>query len=160
MNIDGFKGSFSDLARPNRFRVSLARAGNLEFLCKATGIPAVSAPAGDAPFMGRNIKIPGDQEQEDWSITVYASTDMTEYNLMKDWVEQSNSPQANTGLNPEAVKEDGRIFLLNRQGGTIREWTIVGAMPTEVGTLDMSWDPSPDPLEFECTLAYDYIQAG
>ena len=70
-------------ARPNLFEVDIPDVpfalnwngdtnaqGNLNFLCKATGLPAQNIAAIDVPFRGRNFKVSGDRTIDNWSITV------------------------------------------------------------------------------------------
>lgn len=160
MNVEGFKGAFSDLARPNRFEVSLGRAGNMEFFCKATEVPPLSVEAMDVPYQGRIIKLPGDRTNPDWTATVYTSEDYAIYKALKQWNEQINQPQGNVSAPPAAVKEDAIVRQLNRFGSPIQTWTLVGCFPTEVGSVSFDWSNNSTPGEFTVTFAFDYVQEG
>lgn len=156
MNIENFKGAFNDLARPNRFEIILSRGGNLQFFAKATTVPNISTPAMDANYQGRIIKLPGDRENPDWTITVYGSTSYDIYRAFRQWHFDQNDPVSNTGGPPTSIKEDGLIKHLGRDGAVLNTWKIVGCFPTDLGSLPLDWGSNNTPLEFEVTLAFDY----
>lgn len=159
MSIEGFKGQFADLARPNRFKVQLGRlGGQLEFLCKGTNAPADTVEQMDVNYQGRIVKLPGDRTYQDWTITVYGSIDYSIYRALKAWSEEINQPEANVSAIPEAIKEDASVFQLDRSDATIAQWRLVGAFPTEIGQIEFDWGTNSTPLEFTATFAFDYVQ--
>lgn len=156
MNIENFKGSVRDLARPNRFEVTLARAGDLQFTAKGTDVPPNTVDAMDVNYQGRIIKFTGDRTNPDWTLTVYGKESYETYNAFEQWMVQINDPVANVSAAPSAVKEDGIIKQLGRDGSTLKQWKLVGAFPIELGSLPFDWSSNSTPLEFSVTLAYDY----
>ena len=82
-------------ARPNLFEVSIpslpeaatngsgwdagsagaSAASILQFLCKATALPASNIANIDVPFRGRILKVAGDRTVDTWTITVINDED-------------------------------------------------------------------------------------
>lgn len=158
MNVDSFKASFNDMARPNKFEVILARAGNLQFMAKGTEVPGNSVDPMDVNYMGRIVKLPGDRQNPDWTITVYGRDTFENYNAFADWLEEINQVRGNVSAPPSAVKEDGIIRQLGRDGSVLRTWKILGCFPTELGNVSYDWGNNSTPLEFTVTLANDGVE--
>lgn len=159
MSIDNFTGQFSDLARPNRFKVIVgALGGSLEFLCKATSAPAMTVGPLDANYQGRIVKLAGDRTYADWNITVYGAVDYNIYNAMKNWSDQINDPRSNVSAGSQSeYKSDATVFQLDRTDSIIYTWNLRGVWPTEVGQIDFDWATNDTPLEFTATFAFDYM---
>jgi hypothetical protein len=157
MDIEQFKGAFSDLARPNRFQVILSRAGNLQFFCKATTVPGNHVAAADVNYQGRIVKLPGDRENPDWTVTVYSDTTYAVYQAFQAWLKDINDPEGNTGNTPAGVKADGIINHLGRDDAVINSWQIVGCLPTELGSVELDWGTNNTVSSFTVTLANDYV---
>ena len=75
MNIDKFKEALSQGGvRKNLFRVQ-GNIGNTSlptkvgFLCKAASLPASTIAPIEVPYRGRKLKLPGDREYAEWSLT-------------------------------------------------------------------------------------------
>jgi len=158
MTIDSFRGSFEDLARPNRFKVILSRlGGSLEFLCKAAAAPAMTVGPVDVNYQGRIVKIAGDRTYADWAITIYGATDYGIYRSLKDWSDQINDPRTNTSAVPSAYKEMATVHQLDRNNSPVYTWNLDSVWPTEVGQIDFDWGTNDTPLEFTATFAFDFM---
>ena len=57
---------------------------NLQFLGKATHIPASSIAKLEIPFRGRNLAIPGDRTFNDWSVTILNDPDWQNRTAMEE----------------------------------------------------------------------------
>ena len=61
-NIQDFKGSFDDLARANRYRVSgFGAPRGMQYMARTASAPASTIGTVEAPYQGRIIKLPGDR---------------------------------------------------------------------------------------------------
>lgn len=157
MNVESFKGAIRDLARPNRFRVEIARLGNLRFFVKGTDIPSDGVDAIDVPYMGRIIKMPGDRPNPDWTLTVFGAESFETYNLIKAWLAEINHPERNVGFDAPTIKSDGTIVSLGRDDRILNRWKIVGCFPTMLGAIPLDWASNNAPMEFSVTMALDYV---
>lgn len=158
MNIEEFKASFSDLARPNRFEVFVPRIGDTRMLAKGTSAPGQQVDGMDTNFQGRIVKLPGDRTQADWTVTFYGDNSYNHYRALKRWSEEINGPESNSSAPPSAIKSDARVVQLDRQGGRLFDWVIVGCFPTDLAQIEFGWDQNSAPLEFQATFAFDYVR--
>lgn len=156
-DVTGFTGSFEDLARPNRFRVTCSKLGNTQLLCKASTAPAMTVGPVDVNYQGRIIKLAGDRTYADWSVTIYGTNSYDIYRAANQWSDLINQPEANTSAIPDAYKEDAIVEQLDRSGSPRYTWELKNVWPTEVGQLDFDWGTNDTPLEFTITLAFDYM---
>jgi len=158
MNITNFKGSFKNLARPTLFRVTGFGANEqLEFLCKAAQLPASTLGVIEVPYMGRKIKIAGDRTYAEWTITIQNDNTFALKTFFEDWTNTINDPEFNIG-SPivESYKADGYVEQLSLDDKVIAKYKLVGAFPTEVAAIDVSFESSDTVEEFTVTLQYDF----
>jgi hypothetical protein len=62
--ISDFAAKFKGGVRPNLFRVNIVAPEfftDLDFLCKATTIPASTIGKVEVPYRGRKLQVPGDR---------------------------------------------------------------------------------------------------
>lgn len=158
MNITNFKGSFKSLARPTLFRVKGFGADlQLEFLCKAAQIPGSTLGVIEVPYMGRKIKLPGDRTYPEWTITIQNDEKFTLRNYFDEWTNRINDPELNVG-SPivESLKEDGYVEQLSLDDKVIARYKLIGAWPSEVAPIDVSFESTDTVEEFTVALQYDY----
>ena len=162
MNLVGFKGSFTDMARPTLFKVTGFGVGRqLEFLCKAAQLPPSTLGQIEVPYRGRQIKIAGDRTYPEWTITVMLDESFALKNEFEDWMTLINEPVLNVGLPAvEGYKREGKIEQLGQLGNTIESYEIVGAFPTEISPVEVASDSNDTVAEFTVTLAFDYWTRG
>lgn len=157
MNIEEFKGSFDQMARTNRFRVSgFGLPADTEFMVKAATIPSTTINPIDIPYSGRKIKIAGDPNYESWVFTAYNPTHFGLYDAVTDWKNSINSPVENVGVNPAGYKRDGIIEVLDNQNNVLKTIQIVGGWPSVIGEITLDWEAEDEIQTFEVTLEYDY----
>lgn len=161
MDIQGFKGSFNDFARPNLFIVQVNRLDGtkLKFHAKSASLPGSMIEPVAVPYMGRTIKIAGDRSYEDWKVTVMLDTSFQIRNDLYAWHEQINSTVGNAGSpSAEAYKSDGLVQALSKAGQVIATYNFVGMFPTTVDAIEYSRDSGNAIAECGVTLAYDYYE--
>jgi hypothetical protein len=146
-NINDFKAKLAGGgARPNQFKVTMPFPGyaqvggeieDLAFLCRATVIPAMTVGNINVPFRGRQIKIAGDRTFEDWNVTVINDTDFKLRNAFERWQNGINNMTDNEGLtNPVDYQVDAFVDHLDRNGSTIKSYTLRGLYPVSVGSIE------------------------
>jgi len=158
LNITNFKGSFAGLAKPTLFKVQgFGTNRQLEFMCKAAQLPPTTLGTIEVPYMGRKIKVPGDRIYPEWTLTVMNDDTFDLKKYFEDWVQRINHEVGNVGSpSVEAIKEDGSVFQLGVNDTVIAQYDIVGAFPTEVSAVELSFESNDTVSEFTLTLAYDY----
>ena len=170
-NINDFKAKLAGGgARPNQFKVTMPFPGyaqvggeieDLAFLCTATSIPAMSVGNINVPFRGRQIKIAGDRTFGDWSVTILNDTNFKLRNAFERWQNGINNMSDNEGLtNPVDYQVDAFVDHLDRNGNTIKTYTLRGLFPTGIGEIDLNYDEQAAVEEFGVTFRYQYFESN
>ncbi len=166
MNIDSFKTALSKGGvRPHLFRVQ-GNIGNTSlptkvgFLCKAAQLPATTIGAIEVPFRGRKIKLPGEREFAEWTLTFLSDGDFELRNAFEKWMDDLNQTVSNVSTSEHNLSgplfPDWRIDQLDRTGDAIKSYQFFHCWPSEVSSVDVSTDAT-DLMEFTVTLQYTYF---
>ena len=170
-NISDFKAKLAGGgARSNQFKVTMPFPGyasvggeieDLAFLCRATSIPSMEIANINVPFRGRAIKIAGDRTIPSWSVTVYNDTNFKLRNAFERWQNGINNMSDNEGLtNPVDYQVDAFLDHLDRNGNTIKSYTLIGVYPTEIGSIGLDYDEAGNIEQFEVTLQYQFFDTN
>ena len=169
--ISDFKSRLSGGgARPNLFEVELAfpNAVGIEndvlqksrFLVKAAALPASTIAPIDVPFRGRILKIAGDRTFETWTITVLNDTDFSIRSAFEKWMNVINKMSDATGLvDPEAYQKDATVKQLDRDGSVLRSYKFWDIFPTNISTIDLSYETTDTLEEFTVELQVQWWEA-
>jgi len=170
-SITDFKAKLSGGgARPNQFKVTMPFPGyaqvggeieTLAFLCQATSLPDMTIGSISVPFRGRVIKIAGDRTIADWSITVMNDTDFKLRNAFERWQNGINNMTDNEGLtNPADYQVDAFVDQLDRNGATIKSYTLRGAHPVIISAIALGYGTNDEIETFEVTFNYQYFETN
>ena len=170
-NINDFKAKLAGGgARANQFKVTMPFPGfaqvggeieELAFLCRATSLPGMTVPSFNVPFRGRAIKIAGDRTVEDWTLTVYNDTNFKIRNAFERWSNGINNMTDNEGLtNPADYQVDAFVDQLDRNGTTIKSYTLRGAFPTIIGPIELKFGVEGEVESFTVDLEYQYFETN
>jgi hypothetical protein len=151
-NINEFKGSFTEMARPNRYRVNVDGVSNLEFMAKASQLPGSTLGVLDVPYQGRVIKLAGDRTFADWTITVFNDNSMSARREFEAWQELMNGKQSNVG---STVKREASVEQLGRDGEVLLTFKLQGVFPLDLAPIELGFDSNDTVSEFAVTLAFD-----
>ncbi len=158
LKITDFKGYFSAGARPNLYKVRIQKlGGKLEFLCKASSLPASTVEAIDVPYLGRQIKVPGNRVFEEWTVTVFNDIDFEIRRRVESWMNEINSHEGNVGqASINGVYSDASVTQLGRDGEELYTYEIKDMFPTMLSPIDLAFDANDEIEEFEVTFNYNY----
>ena len=141
-------------ARPNRYEVIMTFPGTvpngvrvsekISFTCTATTIPSATLGTAIVPFMGRQVKLPGDRTFEDWTVTVVLDNDWLGRRAFEQWHDQmlgftDNLAEQNM-LNPINAFGVGIVNQLDRADNVIERYEVEGIFPTLVGEVQLGYD--------------------
>ena len=171
-------------ARPNLFEVDVTCATGwldeaereFKFLCKATSMPTQTIGSVDVPFRGRILKVAGDRTFEPWSVTVINDESFDIRQSFEQWQELINGITSGNGkVEPSAYMSQGTIRQLGRtqigsrdpgsaggagQGGDVLyTYTVRDIWPSEIGSIDLSYDSSDAIEEFTVTFQIQFFQS-
>ena len=173
-------------ARPNLFEVQLGsfpeavrsewdsdKNGELQFMCKASSLPASTMAEVPVPFRGRILKVAGDRTFADWSITVINDEDFLMRTAFEKWLNAMSNLQDATGVtNPQSYMTDAKVVQLGRgatlgtgqpttgQNAVLRTYNLVDIFPTEVSAIDLSYETSDTLEQFDVTFQMQYFTIG
>jgi hypothetical protein len=170
-NINDFKAKLAGGgARANQFKVTMPFPGyaqvggeieELAFLCRATSLPSMEIANINVPFRGRAVKIAGDRTIPSWSVTVYNDTNFKLRNAFERWQNGINNMTDNEGLtNPVDYQVDAFLDHLDRNGNTIKSYTLRGAFPTTIAAIPLDYEEQGVIEQFEVTFEYQYFETN
>jgi hypothetical protein len=169
--ITDFKSKLSGGgARPNLFEVQLAFPNSVaigddvleksRFLVKAAALPASNVTPIDVPFRGRILKIAGDRTFDTWTITVINDTDFSIRSAFESWMNIINKMSDATGLtDPVDYQKDATVHQLDRDGGILRSYKFWDIFPTNISTIDLSYETTDTIEEFTVELQVQWWEA-
>jgi phage tail-like protein len=145
--------------RPTLFEVEFSKMGQqFSYLCQATNVPALTVGTIEVPYFGRKIKVAGDRTYAEWSTTVMIDEDFRTRDVVENWSMQINQGDTNRRqLFNEQYKEDVTIKLYGKGGNVLRRYKLIGAWPTDVGTIDLDWNTTDTIAIYTVTWAFDYM---
>ena len=169
--ITDFKSKLSGGgARPNLFEVQLAFPDSVaigddvleksRFLVKAAALPASNVTPIDVPFRGRILKIAGDRTFDTWTITVINDTDFSIRSAFESWMNIINKMSDATGLtDPVDYQKDATVHQLDRDGGILRSYKFWDIFPTNISTIDLSYETTDTIEDFTVELQVQWWEA-
>ena len=157
-------------ARPNLFEVELAfpNAVAIEndvlqkarFLVKAAALPSSTINPIEIPFRGRILKIAGDRTFETWTITVINDVDFVIRSAFEKWMNVINKLDDATGLqNPDEYQKAAMVHQLDRDGGILRSYKFWDIFPTNLSTIDLSYETTDTLEEFTVEMQVHFWEA-
>jgi len=172
-NITDFLYNFDGGAKPNLYEVSIFPAnsnidGNvmggknnpsLTFQAKGAQLPESSVGEIIVPYLGRQIKVPGDRVYQDLTLTVISDEAMGLRKEFDKWNGVLNGHTTNTpdgSLYTWTRDSVADIVHLSREGKYTHGYTLYGVFPKEVSSIDLAYDNNDTVMEFTVTLAYTY----
>ena len=121
----------------------------------------MTIPSFNVPFRGRQIKIAGDRTFEDWTITVLNDTNFKLRNAFERWSNGINNMTDNEGLtNPVDYQVDAFVDQLDRNGATIKSYTLRGVFPMNIAAIELNYDEMTAVEEFGVTFRYQYFESN
>tara|TARA_B100000959_G_scaffold267792_1_gene311698 strand:- start:3105 stop:3635 length:531 start_codon:yes stop_codon:yes gene_type:complete len=171
-NINDFKAKLSGGgARPNQFKVVMPFPGyaqvggeieDMAFLCTGASLPSMDVGKIDIPFRGRQIKVAGDRTfPAAWKVTVLNDTNFKLRNAFERWSNGINNMSDGEGLtNPADYQVDAFVDQLDRNGTTIKSYTLRGAFPTIIGPIELKFGVESEVESFTVDLEYQYFESN
>lgn len=175
-----------DGARPNLFEISLplpsagfASVGGaldfnrkITFMARTAQLPGSTMGMVNVPYFGRDIKVPGNRQFGDWSVTIINDEDFTVRNAMEKWMNALNSHRTNlrdpAAYNNTQYTADAIVSQMGKRGesiggigvggrpGALKRYKFIGVWPTDVAPIELDWASNDTLEEFQVTFAYNW----
>jgi hypothetical protein len=166
-NVSSFRanGLRQGGARPTQFEVYIFppfgsnASKNVQFLCRATQIPPAPIDPIPVPYFGRKIKIAGDREFPDWTVTILNDEDFAVRVMMESWSNRINTMVSNVmdpAMFPMVYKSTAKVLQYGKRGDVIRAYDFHGIFPVNVDAIPLDWDQTNTIEQFDVTFAYDF----
>lgn len=162
-----------DGLRPNLFEIQFYVAPSpipqdFTLKAKATAMPSSIVAVTPVMYYGRQVKLAGNRQFENWPVTVIMDED--DYTLgigirgqLIDWMNKLNYHQRNfrdAGYVPPRVGgyfgEASIYHMMKDSSGPTNVATMIGCWPTEVGPINLDWADNDRVAEFQVTFAYQW----
>ena len=166
-SITSFRNALAGGARPNLFKFTFGALPtgvaltNADVLIKAGAIPGYTLGVIEVPYRGRRIKVPGDRTFAEWTVTVINNETQTIRKGFEDWMSyitdnnfaNVNMRRAGTGID---YTTQITVEQLKDDNSTSKTTKLFHAFPTDVSTIDLSYDTTDAVEEFTVTFQYVY----
>ena len=94
-------------------------------------------------------------------MTCYNDTNFRLKNAFERWQNGINNMTDNEGLtNPVDYQVDAFVDHLDRNGNTIKSYTLRGAFPTAVGGIPLDYETTDAIETFDVTFSYQYFESN
>ena len=149
---------------------------DFHFLCKATSMPTQTIGSVDVPFRGRILKVAGDRTFEPWTVTVNNDEEFNVRSAFERWADAINNMESGQGsVSPNDYMGQGTIKQLGRTDigtrkvgadtkagtdgkGVLYSYKVQDIWPSEIGSIDLSYESSDAIEEFTVTFQVQYMQ--
>ena len=130
------------------------------YLIKSAQLPASNVGEIQVPFRGRKLKVSGDREFEDWTVTV---TNDVSFGLRKGFEKWSELIQnMNFALGANELNDyfaSAVVRQLDRDGNQLRSYRFEGIWPKTVDSIELDFDSTDAVEEFGVTFCVQYWSA-
>lgn len=181
LSLSQFRANVTDVARPNRFWVSIGDPSNdialygndngsalsktpwlakNEFLAKTTSLPGRTVGNIELNWQGMKYNIAGDPTFDDITFTFINNYEWDIRGFFEGWLQSISEMATNERSQPGAYKSDvvtmqqlGRV-----EGDVLATYKLIGAYPTSVAAIDLSMESNDGTEEISVTMKYDYFE--
>ena len=159
-------------ARPNQFSVLISQppgitlptlAESSAFLVSVAELPGQTIGVTPVYYRGREIKLAGDKTFAPFTCTVLNDTDMSIRDSMERWMNfiEGNVSKGIAGVagvvNPALYMGTITVDQLDRQGQTIRSYTLYDAFPVDISPIGLDFAANDQMSTFGITFQYQYF---
>lgn len=165
-NVERFKSELTNGgARPNQFAVELSfpsyvntRAGAVQkapFLISVAELPGQTIGVTPVYYRGRLIKMAGDKEFAPFSCTVINDSGFVIRTALEQWMGGIENLENKQGLlQPSQYQQDMVIKQLDRNGAILKQYTLKGAFPVEIGPVPLDFGSNDQISTFGVSFQY------
>jgi hypothetical protein len=176
MSLSDFKQNLGQVVRPNRFYVFInpPEVGNLIelrdkssdtmiFHVKSASIPSRSIGEYELKYYGYTIKLPGDVNYTDLSVTFINEGSWAIRTFFETWQDVIYHMMNDTF---DGIRYDAQDLLVgsniviqqigNNDEDILAEYTFYNVFPKEVGEMELNMETYDSVQEFQVTFAYSH----
>ena len=169
--ISQLKSNIGNGARSNLFKVTIstgqfasAQADNFSYLCKGAQLPGSTLGLIEVPFQaGRRFKLAGDRTFTDWTTTIVNDSNQE----IREAIENLQVKYGVTDYESSVAKslvggletEFSTLTVVQYDLAGTEKYTyqLFNCWPSDISTIDLSYDSTDVLEEFTVTWTYDYF---
>lgn len=171
-NVERFKSSLTNGgARPNQFQVQLSfptyvniaatAVARAPFLVSVAELPGQTVNPAIVQYRGREVKFAGDRVYAPWTITVLNDSDFSVRNGIEQWMNGMDEYELKIGrLQPSEYQRDVDILQLDRNGNTLKSYTLFSAFPVDLSPVALDFGANDQISTFQVTFQYQYFDTS
>lgn len=176
--LERFRDAIGAGSRPNLFLVKVTPPEGIaltgfEYVCRAASLPASTSGLIEIPMNGgRRLKMAGDRTFPEWTTTVLNDENFLIRSQFEVW--QNSLVKTNYNLDVVGNRQVGvgafgsakgltnstvEIYQLDSSGKSVKnaEMKLINCWPSDISTIDLSYDTTDTVEEFTVTWTYDYF---
>lgn len=162
-SIQSFLSGFKNPAKTNLYRLTIFPEGvaknpdGAAFNLRAKGsqLPTSDINIIEIPFKGRKVKVPGERTFAEWTVTVMETQEMQLRKKFEEWISAMDAPDSIT-RNTDALATIHCDLLKPDNTEVAMRYVLIGAFPTSIASVDLTFDEQTAPLEYSVTFQYSY----
>lgn len=160
-SLTNFISGFKNPAKTNMYKL-VFRGENgavvptgLDIRAKGAQLPTADVGILEIPYKGRKVKIPAERSFSEWTVTVMETNDMNVRRSFEKWMSVMDA-EDQIKRNTAALATIDVILLKGDNATPSITYTLYGAFPSSLASVDLSFDEQTAPLEYSVTFQYSY----
>jgi len=133
---------------------------NIKLYAKTASIPSQLINQIQVPFQGRLVKLPGEKQFQDWTVTIINDEGYTMRNFFEGWAEMissnKNAERNNQKILADLLK-DIQVTQLDTGDKEVQSYVLINAFPINIGPAELNWESINSTQDFTVTFAYQYF---
>jgi hypothetical protein len=165
--LDDFRGAVKEVARPNRFLMSLVTPPlikgvvideNAQYLVRTASLPARAVgEITNVYWQGMNYKLAGDPSYENVAFSFLNNSNFNLKQVFEKWMDGIANTITNERLKPSDYKAIIQIQQLSSKDSTvIGTYNLHGAYPLSLDAVELSQETIDAVEEFTVQISVDY----
>lgn len=152
------------LTPPAKLGITSGSADKFRFTCRGATLPPAVVGTVEASYFGRRVKFAGDRTFPDWTVSVLNDEDFLVRSMFEKWSNALNRLESN--VRDEAIASeadymaDMTVIQYGKDQTILRSYDVIGAFPTAIDPIELSWDAQNQIETFNVTFAYQYWLPG
>ena len=160
-SLTNFISGFKNPAKTNMYKL-VFRGENgavvpsgLDIRAKGAQLPTAEMGIMEIPYKGRKVKIPAERSFSEWTVTVMETNDMNVRRSFEKWMSVMDA-EDEIKRNTAALSTIDVILLKGDNSTPSITYTLYGAFPSSLASVDLSFDEQTAPVEYSVTFQYSY----
>lgn len=122
---------------------------------KGAQLPTSDIGVLEIPYKGRKVKMPAERQFAEWTVTIMETARMEVRKALETWMSQMDA-EDRIARDTNAICNI-EVHLLQGDNATDAiVYTLFGAFPSSLASVDLSFDEQTAPLEYSVTFQYGY----